>query len=183
MGVILYVMVTGTLPFDEPNLPKLFEMIHRANFDIPPYLSPSIIDLIRKILEPNPKKRISVAGIKSHSWFVANGEDKSGLMATIQNRRPSQLSKQLTFPSTSDRDQITTTILTALRELSFAAVASGASKIKGHKITRRGVIGIIVTISMRDSGSFSIEIRKGRGDIMEYSEELKQVLSKINKIL
>jgi hypothetical protein len=83
----------------------------------------------------------------------------------------------------SEQDQIMTTILTALRDLSFAAVASEGRKIKGHKVSPRGVIGITVTVSKRDDQSFSIDIRKGRGDILEYSEELKKLLSKINGVI
>jgi serine/threonine protein kinase len=184
MGVILFVMVTGTLPFDEPNLARLFEKIQKAEFDNPSYLSPSVVDLIRRILEPSPKQRISIAEIKTHSWFTDEDDESDGLGATHRARHHQhQLSKKLSIPSTSEQDQIMTTILTALRDLSFAAVASEGRTIKGHKVSPRGVIGITVTVSKRDDQSFSIDIRKGRGDILEYSEELKKLLSKINGVI
>jgi 5'-AMP-activated protein kinase catalytic alpha subunit len=39
---------------------------------IPVWLSPAAKDLLRKILEPNPMKRINISGIKEHEWFRKN---------------------------------------------------------------------------------------------------------------
>jgi 5'-AMP-activated protein kinase catalytic alpha subunit len=39
---------------------------------IPMWLSPAAKDLLRKILEPNPMKRINISGIKEHEWFRTN---------------------------------------------------------------------------------------------------------------
>jgi serine/threonine protein kinase len=69
MGVILFVMVTVTLPFDEPSLPRLFERIQRADFSSPSYLSSRVVDLISKILVPDPTNRISIKDIKRHPWY------------------------------------------------------------------------------------------------------------------
>jgi len=69
MGIILYVLVTGTLPFDEPKLPTLFEKIQRADFHFPRYLSNEISDLISSILVVDPKDRPGIADIKRHPWY------------------------------------------------------------------------------------------------------------------
>ncbi len=183
--MILFVMVTGALPFDEPNLPRLFEKIEKAEYSTPSYLSQSVVDLINKILEPCPTKRVGMAEIRSHPWF-SETEEKEKIGANLGRLRQNSqqlLCKQVSIPSASEQDQIMSTILTAMRDLSFAAIASEETKIKGHKTGRRGAIGMTVTVSRRDNDSFSIDIRKGRGDIMEYSEELKKLLSKINHII
>ncbi|KAL5229275.1 hypothetical protein ABZP36_017540 [Zizania latifolia] len=68
-GVILYVMLVGCLPFDDRNLVVLYQKIFKGDTRIPKWLSPAARDLLRRILEPNPMKRINIAGIKEHEWF------------------------------------------------------------------------------------------------------------------
>ncbi|TVU21325.1 hypothetical protein EJB05_30953 [Eragrostis curvula] len=68
-GVILFVMLVGSLPFDDRNLVVLYQKIFKGDCQIPRWLSPSAQDLLRKILEPNPMKRINISGIKEHEWF------------------------------------------------------------------------------------------------------------------
>lgn len=68
-GVILYVMLVGYLPFDDHNLVVLYQKIFKGDTHIPKRLSPGAQDLLRKILEPNPMKRINISGIKEHEWF------------------------------------------------------------------------------------------------------------------
>ncbi|CAM0958228.1 unnamed protein product [Alopecurus aequalis] len=68
-GVILYIMLVGYLPFEERNMVVLYQKIFKGDTKIPEWLSPGAQDLIRKILEPIPTKRISMAEIKKHEWF------------------------------------------------------------------------------------------------------------------
>jgi serine/threonine protein kinase len=68
-GVILYVLMAGYLPFDEPNLMTLYKKIHRAEFTCPSWFSPGARRLIMKILNPNPKTRITAAQIYRNEWF------------------------------------------------------------------------------------------------------------------
>eukprot|EP01018_Ginkgo_biloba_P032981 Gb_25413 [translate_table: standard] len=68
-GVILYVFVSGYLPFDETNLITLYKKISKADFTCPPYLSLSAKKLITRILDPNPKTRITIPEILENEWF------------------------------------------------------------------------------------------------------------------
>ena len=70
-GVILYLMLTGLLPFNdnENNINVLYKKIIDGKFNIPNYLSKNAKNLIKKILVTNPRKRIKINDIKKHSWF------------------------------------------------------------------------------------------------------------------
>eukprot|EP00891_Asterochloris_glomerata_P000851 jgi/Astpho2/851/Aster-00699 len=77
-GVMLYVMLTGVLPFakrgDERgnNLVRLQQMFPRivaANFAQPHHISPECKHLLSRLLTADPEKRITVAEILQHPWF------------------------------------------------------------------------------------------------------------------
>ncbi|KAE8731017.1 CBL-interacting protein kinase 21 [Hibiscus syriacus] len=68
-GVILYVILTGYLPFDDRNLAVLYQKIFKGDPPIPKWLSPGALNMIRRILDPNPETRITMAGIKEDGWF------------------------------------------------------------------------------------------------------------------
>ncbi|KAF5464873.1 hypothetical protein F2P56_014919 [Juglans regia] len=68
-GVILYVILTGQLPFDDRNLAVLYQKIFKADTQIPTWLSPGAQNMIRRILDPNPLTRITTADIKADEWF------------------------------------------------------------------------------------------------------------------
>ncbi|XP_062108901.1 CBL-interacting serine/threonine-protein kinase 1 [Humulus lupulus] len=68
-GVILYVILTGYLPFDDRNLAVLYQKILKGEALIPKWLSPGAQNMIRRILDPNPVTRITMESIKSDEWF------------------------------------------------------------------------------------------------------------------
>jgi len=47
------------LPFDEDTVQALFDKIKSACYVMPSYVTPELQDLISKMIEPNPVKRIT----------------------------------------------------------------------------------------------------------------------------
>ena len=68
-GVILFSMVSGFLPFQEEDTKLLYQKITNGKYQIPYYISQTAGDLIHKILNINPNKRITIGQIKKHKWF------------------------------------------------------------------------------------------------------------------
>ncbi|KAG2688932.1 hypothetical protein I3760_09G116100 [Carya illinoinensis] len=68
-GVILFVLMAGYLPFEESNLMALYKKIFKADFTCPPWFSSSAKKLIKRILDPNPSTRITIAEVIENEWF------------------------------------------------------------------------------------------------------------------
>uniref|UniRef100_A0A8D0A5H5 non-specific serine/threonine protein kinase n=1 Tax=Sander lucioperca TaxID=283035 RepID=A0A8D0A5H5_SANLU len=72
LGVVLYVLVCGSLPFDGPSLPTLRQRVTEGRFRIPFFMSQDCENLIRKMLVVDPARRINMAQIKQHRWMLAD---------------------------------------------------------------------------------------------------------------
>ena len=60
MGVVLYAMLSNTLPFDAGDLTSLLATIVRGVYKIPPTFSPEAVEFINKLLVLDPSRRLSV---------------------------------------------------------------------------------------------------------------------------
>ncbi|XP_063696373.1 serine/threonine-protein kinase SIK2 isoform X2 [Culicoides brevitarsis] len=71
LGVVLYVLVCGALPFDGSTLQSLRDRVLSGRFRIPFFMSTDCESLIRKMLVLEPKKRYTIEQIKHHRWMMA----------------------------------------------------------------------------------------------------------------
>jgi serine/threonine protein kinase len=71
-GVILFVMLAGYLPFDDPQLNALFAKIDKGEYRMCRTFSDGVKDLIMKTIVVDPKQRITLEGVIRHPWFQKN---------------------------------------------------------------------------------------------------------------
>jgi len=78
VGVILYMMLVGSLPFDAElqNLAIAQELLDRAlNDDSLLKRPPEVIHLLEGCLALNPRERFSAIGARRHPWFSLGSDD------------------------------------------------------------------------------------------------------------
>ncbi|KAM6959094.1 MAP/microtubule affinity-regulating kinase 4 [Aplochiton taeniatus] len=77
LGVILYTLVSGSLPFDGQNLKELRERVLRGKYRVPFYMSTDCEGILRRFLVLNPTKRCTLEQIMKDKWMNVGyeGED------------------------------------------------------------------------------------------------------------
>ncbi|XP_025893873.1 maternal embryonic leucine zipper kinase isoform X1 [Nothoprocta perdicaria] len=75
MGVLLYALLCGFLPFDDENVMAVYRKIMRGKYHVPKWLSPSSTLLLHQMLQVDPKKRITVKHLLSHPWLMQGYSD------------------------------------------------------------------------------------------------------------
>ena len=80
IGVILYELLTGLTPFHSKDPNKMLEQIKNNKLEFHPFFSDELKDLLTKILNKEPEKRIGIindkSDLKNHEFFKdINWED------------------------------------------------------------------------------------------------------------
>ena len=73
-GITLYAMLCGYLPFDGDDNQEIFRQIIECNPDFPPFLGDDSINLLIGLLNPDPKRRLTISQIKNHPFYL-KGKD------------------------------------------------------------------------------------------------------------
>lgn len=73
-GVVLYSLLMGNIPFKAQNLNELQSLIMTGNYKRIEGISQNGKDLLNKLLEINPNKRITPDEALNHPWFFENND-------------------------------------------------------------------------------------------------------------
>lgn len=96
-GVVLFVLLGGYPPFYDESEPKLFAAIQKGEFafddEVWTDISDLAKDLIRKLIEVDPKKRLSARQALHHPWVTGPQAqvDLSGTRQNMENRMRKKL--------------------------------------------------------------------------------------------
>ncbi|XP_052019044.1 sperm motility kinase 2A-like [Apodemus sylvaticus] len=74
LGVALYYMTAGRVPFDAVKVPELRRQILSGQYPVPSGISIELDDLISILLSANPKHRPTVAEVMLHPWLTEDSE-------------------------------------------------------------------------------------------------------------
>ncbi|XP_030376189.1 serine/threonine-protein kinase MARK2-like [Scaptodrosophila lebanonensis] len=81
LGVVLYTLVSGSLPFDGGTLKELRERVLRGKYRVPYYISMDCEQLMRKFLVLNPAKRTTLTAVMSDKWINTGYDETDQLRA------------------------------------------------------------------------------------------------------
>ena len=69
LGVTLFNMLCGYLPFDEPSKKELYRKISAGIYEIPNFISAPVARLIRRLLTCDPSRRITAEQVWNEEWM------------------------------------------------------------------------------------------------------------------
>lgn len=237
IGVILYVLLAGFLPFDEPTMSALFRKIQKAEFSYPSWFSAPVRKILDAILVEDPEKRATLDDLLNDEWTKEDGDvpatkaemkasaidaDQGDIDNAIQegveetgeepmskgpktmnafelvnlcggttlNRllKGSKETKETAtsnFVSSHSASHIMERITTVLKEKGCEPndIVVKADKIKAIIITKKGAVGVIVQLYVMAESLHFVEVRRGKGDILEYADFYKDLSVKLSDIL
>jgi maternal embryonic leucine zipper kinase len=70
MGVLLYALLCGYLPFDDDNINLLYKKIQQGKYELPAWLTADSSHLLADLLQVDPKKRITMQQLVFHPWVL-----------------------------------------------------------------------------------------------------------------
>ena len=89
IGVIMFAMVTGQLPWTKRNQTQLFNQIRKGDYKIPSFVSEECQDLIRKLMTVDTSQRITIEDALNHPWFknhnISSYKEASEKLNSVSN--------------------------------------------------------------------------------------------------
>ncbi|KAI9296814.1 kinase-like protein [Neoconidiobolus thromboides FSU 785] len=102
MGIILYCMTIGKMPFKGSNVLEIRDSIIEQELQLPTDLDSNLVDLLKKLLDKNPDTRITMEEIRVHPWLTNNGlEPLISLEENVKNSVTEITDNDLTYAMTS----------------------------------------------------------------------------------
>ncbi|KHG25492.1 CBL-interacting serine/threonine-protein kinase 21 [Gossypium arboreum] len=191
-GVILFELLAGYLPFDDRNLVVLYKKISGAEYTCPPWFTGPQRKLIARILDPNPKRRITIPEIIEDAWFQTDYtpscgyeyegkidlDDVSVTFDTVEDGKR----QRTTIGSKHTVNETIKKIEAAAMDVSLSVERMNSFKMKIHpkqKMTRccRSSYDLSAEVIVVAPTNCVVEISKSAGELAVYKEFCKSLSS------
>ncbi|OHT16961.1 AGC family protein kinase [Tritrichomonas foetus] len=107
-GVMLFIMLTGEFPFDDPNSVLLVQKILNEEPCYPTFVTENALNLLKRMLDKNPETRITIHELLNHPWIRKNSFNSRRLENSLQDTD---------YVSYSSEQKINTNILMEMKAL------------------------------------------------------------------
>ncbi|XP_027330505.1 CBL-interacting serine/threonine-protein kinase 3-like isoform X4 [Abrus precatorius] len=179
-GVILFVLVAGYLPFDDPNLMNLYKKISAAEFTCPPWLSFSARKLISRILDPDPTTEHHVTEKKEEHPTAMNAFELISMSKGLNLENLFDIEqgfkRETRFTSKSPADEIINKIEEAAKPLGFDVQKKNYKmRLANVKAGRKGNLNVATEIFQVAPSLHMVEVRKAKGDTLEFHKFYKKL--------
>ncbi|KAL6097151.1 uncharacterized protein ACO6RY_06310 [Pungitius sinensis] len=160
MGVLLFFMVTGTMPFRAETLGKLRRCVIECAYTVPPWVPGPCQRLIKGILKGDPAERHAVDQMLGCDWLLpvqfpwtlATPELSRPLQSMLDSER-SDLAEEV--------EQVEEEVRSSLRELGFSTEHLPNSPPKNSRSPVTGVYRILLHQAQRRRGCDSPPVVRG----------------------
>ncbi|XP_043270307.1 maternal embryonic leucine zipper kinase-like isoform X2 [Venturia canescens] len=161
MGVLLYALLCGFLPFDDGNIENLYKKILSGKYDEPSWLSSSSKRIIRAMLQTDPKKRITIGELCTHAWITSGflnpvtfvkkinferDDEVLSTMAAICGEQNEDIWRTLTKSARTDYRTATYLLLLDRKMKGLSLKISSSSKSHIQQIYERGLNPVITEL-------------------------------------
>ncbi|KAG8682764.1 hypothetical protein FRC08_014746, partial [Ceratobasidium sp. 394] len=135
LGIILYCLLVGTLPFDDDNENIMRDKIIAGQYEIPDWLNSDAGDLISNILRQEPSRRYTISQILSHPWFTSTeSEDLTVTLPTLKELTPTE-PRATAHPSPHPSPSTETVLLPQVGSRSSTLALSPSKSVSGSDTT------------------------------------------------
>ncbi|KAK0555945.1 hypothetical protein OC846_001497 [Tilletia horrida] len=158
LGVTLYCMVMGRLPFEKSQILDLYECIKNDEPVYPSHLSPQLLDLLQGLLRKDPQTRYGIAEARAHPWVTYDGtyplvSVEENLATVVQEITEEELERAIC--------KITSVFTIARAVQKFKRAGSGSKS----RTLSSGASSSSLSVASPASGSISVSPAEGGSSV------------------
>lgn len=189
-GVVLFVLLSGYLPFDSNDTCIVVQKIKSGSFEIPSFLSDLARDVILKLLTPNPLFRPGAKTVLDYEWFRDTCPTRlapvttKGFLPQIKSKLPDVpklvRKEERKFILILDINEVMTKVVDTLRKHAWMQKSNDGSSIKASKMTSTGLAMIQVMLQRASNTTTELEVEvfgkqknSGAREINKFISEMK----------